>query len=78
MYTPTAEPRYEEWWGWRPMSCDGKPLIGRPPKLSNAWLATGHSMLGVSMATGTGKLLMELLTGQAPHVDPHPYRIDRF
>jgi D-amino-acid dehydrogenase len=78
LYTPSAEPRYEEWWGWRPMSCDGKPLIGQPPRLNNTWLATGHSMLGVSMATATGKLVTELLTGQTPHVDPHPYRIDRF
>ena len=45
----------EEWWGWRPMVPDGKALIGRLPKFDNAWLAAGHGMLGVSMATGTGK-----------------------
>jgi D-amino-acid dehydrogenase len=78
LHTPTAEPRYEEWWGWRPMSCDGKPIIGRPRGLNNVCLATGHSMLGVSMATGTGKLVTELLTDSTPHVDPHPYRVDRF
>lgn len=76
--TPTATPFIEEWFGWRPMSCDGKPLIGRPPGLSNVCLATGHSMLGVSMATGTGKLVSELVLGTDPHVDPHPYRINRF
>jgi D-amino-acid dehydrogenase len=35
-------------------------------------------MLGVSMSTGTGKLLTELMTGTATHIDPAPYRYDRF
>jgi D-amino-acid dehydrogenase len=78
LHEPLAEPFLETWYGWRPMSCDGVPLIGRIPRLSNAWLAAGHSMLGVSMATGTGKLMAELMTGRHPHVDPHPYRVDRF
>ncbi len=78
LHTPTAQPVIEEWYGWRPMSCDGKPIIGRPTGLSNVCLATGHSMLGVSLATGTGKLVAELITGQTPHVDPLPYRVNRF
>lgn len=75
---PVAEPVIEKWYGWRPMSCDGVPFIGPVPKFSNVWLAAGHSMLGVSMATGTGKLIAELVTGATPHVDPAPYRVDRF
>ncbi len=75
---PLAEPVQEKWSGWRPMSADGAPIIGKLPKFKNAWLAAGHSMLGLSMGTGTGKLLTELMTGQTPHIDPHPYRVDRF
>jgi D-amino-acid dehydrogenase len=75
---PLAEPVAEEWWGWRPMVPDGKPIIGRLPKFDNAWVAAGHGMLGLSMATGTGKLISELITGVAPHVDPAPYRVERF
>jgi glycine/D-amino acid oxidase-like deaminating enzyme len=30
------------------------------------------------MAPGTGKLVAEILSGDNPHVDPRPYRIDRF
>lgn len=75
---PLFGPFEKTWFGWRPMSADGIPLIGQVPRLDNVWLAAGHSMLGVSMATGTGKLLAELLTRQTPHIDPHPYRIDRF
>lgn len=75
---PIAEPFTERWYGWRPMSCDGVPFIGPVPTLSNVWVAAGHSMLGVSLATGTGKLIAELITGTTPHVDPGHYRVDRF
>lgn len=78
LHEPLTEPFLETWYGWRPMSCDGVPLIGRVPGLNNVWLAAGHSMLGVSMATGTGKLMCELVTGQHAHIDPHPYRLNRF
>lgn len=75
---PTAEPIQERWSGWRPMSADGVPLIGRLPRFQNAWMAAGHSMLGLSMGTATGKLLAEMITRTDPHIDPNPYRVDRF
>jgi D-amino-acid dehydrogenase len=78
LHEPEAEPVHEEWWGWRPMVVDGKPIIGRVPRFENLIVAAGHGMLGLSMATGTGKLVSELLTGRAPHVDPHPYSAMRF
>ncbi len=78
LHDTVAEPVVEKWYGWRPMSCDGVPIVGRIPKLNNAWLAAGHSMLGLSMATATGKLIAEMLTDNTPHIDPHPYRINRF
>jgi D-amino-acid dehydrogenase len=75
---PPAGPPVEEWWGWRPMTPDSVPLIGPAPALPNVWLAAGHNMLGLSMATGTGKLVAELVTGTPPHLDPAPYRPSRF
>lgn len=74
---PTAEPVSEEWFGWRPMTWDGLPYIGRTPKYANVWVAAGHNMLGLSMATATGKLMAELMDGRDPHIDPKPYRIGR-
>ncbi len=67
----------EEWCGWRPMTADGIPYIDRSPKYSNVWIAAGHSMLGISMGTGTGKLVAEMITGQKPHVDTKFYRVNR-
>ncbi|MGY1425434.1 NAD(P)/FAD-dependent oxidoreductase [Lysobacter sp. A289] len=68
----------ERWCGWRPMSCDDIPIIGRAPGYRRLWLATGHGMMGVSMSAGTGQLVADLMTGRAPAVDPTPFVPDRF
>lgn len=75
---PYCEPIEEVWQGWRPMTYDSLPIIDRTPRWGNAWLATGHSMLGVSMAPATGQLLAELIGEVSPHLDPQPYRLSRF
>ncbi len=73
---PPAGPPAEEWWGWRPMTPDGLPLVGRARP--GVWVAAGHNMLGLSMAPATGKLVAELVTGAKPHLDPAPYAVGRF
>lgn len=65
----------ETWYGWRPMTWDGRPLIDRAPTMDNVWVAAGHSMLGLSMAPATGRLVAELMTGAEPHLDPAPYSL---
>ncbi len=78
LHEPFAEPVEEEWFGWRPMTYDSLPVIDRSPALANVHVAAGHNMLGLSMATATGKLVAEMLSGQTPHVDPGPYSVGRF
>ncbi|MCH7726953.1 MAG: FAD-dependent oxidoreductase [Planctomycetes bacterium] len=75
---PLPEQVQEKWFGWRPMTYDSTPVIGLCPAFSNVWLATGHNMLGLSMAPATGRLVCELITGVAPHVAPSPYSPNRF
>ncbi len=75
---PVGAQRREEWFGWRPMTYDDVPIIGRAPGHDRLWLATGHGMLGVSMSTGTGQLIADLITGHAPAIDPLSYRAERF
>ncbi len=75
---PLAEPVQEEWWGWRPMTPDGLPVIDRAPAAGNVLIAAGHNMLGLSMAPATGKLVAEVLAGGPTHLDPMPYRLARF
>ena len=78
LHDPYCDPIEEEWFGWRPMTWDGKPIIDRSPAYSNVWIAAGHNMLGMSMATATGRLITELVSGDSPHVDPKPYGVSRF
>ena len=49
------------WYGWRPMTWDSLPIIGRVPGFDNALLATGHNMLGLSLAPITGKLIADIV-----------------
>jgi D-amino-acid dehydrogenase len=73
-----APPLEEVWFGYRPCSADGLPYIGRVKSCSNLLIATGHSMLGLAMGAGTGKLVMELATGQKPSIDMKPFAVERF
>jgi D-amino-acid dehydrogenase len=68
----------EPWTGLRPMSPDDVPLIGRVRPRSSVFLATGHGMLGVSMAPATGELIADLVTGRQTSIDPTPYQPTRF
>ena len=68
----------ETWSGWRPMTWDSLPIIGHVPGLDNAVLATGHHMLGMTMAPATGRLVAEVLSGGDPHIDPAPFSPQRF
>ncbi len=75
---PEGPQLLEEWWGWRPMSVDELPIIGRSARWSNLLLATGHGMLGVSMSTGTAELVTSMLGGPSSPVDALPYAPARF
>lgn len=72
-----ADPVLETWYGWRPMTPDSLPFIGRLPAFDNILLAAGHGMLGVSMSPATGRLVAEIISGGTPSVDPTPYVVDR-
>lgn len=75
---PVGPERREQWFGWRPMTYDDLPLIGRAPKHDGLWLATGHGMMGMGMSAATGRLVADLMTGREPCIDPYPYRASRF
>jgi D-amino-acid dehydrogenase len=75
---PLGPTMREQWFGWRPMTFDDLPIIGRVPGPAPLWLATGHGMLGVSMSVATAELVADLVTGRSPRIDPAPYRVERF
>lgn len=54
------------------------PLVGPLPGWTNVTLATGHGMLGLTTAPSTGRLVAEMVTDKPLHLDPKPFRLDRF
>ena len=83
-----AVPRYFEvempavpepiWSGLRPCSPDGLPFIGPFPKVPNLIAATGHAMLGITLAPITGRLVADLVTGRRPSLNMDLISPDRF
>ena len=78
LHEPEGPAVVEEWYGWRPMTPDDLPLLGRAPGTDNLLLATGHGMLGVSMSAVTGLLVSEIVTGRSPSIDLAPFAAARF
>ncbi|PIE61391.1 MAG: amino acid dehydrogenase [Desulfobacterales bacterium] len=76
--TPLGEPLIEEWTNLRPMTYDDMPIIDRPHHLKNLIIATGHGMLGLTLCTGTGKAVCDMLLEQNPQIDMTPYALTRF
>jgi D-amino-acid dehydrogenase len=73
------QPKAEDiWYGYRPCSADGLPYIGRLQKTPNVIVATGHSMLGLSLGAGTGKLVAELAEEEKVSVDLGMFGPERF
>ena len=56
----------QPWSGLRPCSPDGMPYLGRTGVAENLIVATGHSMMGLSLGPVTGQIVGRLLAGDAP------------
>jgi len=66
------------WSGYRALTPDGLPYIGRSKKVSNLIFATGHGMLGITHGPITGELVTGIVTGQTPSIDLTPLRPERY
>jgi len=53
------------WHGYRPCTPDGMPYIGRIKPNSSIIMATGHSMMGISLAPATGRLVKDIIIKNA-------------
>ncbi len=66
------------WKGLRPCSPDGLPYIGRSKHFKNLIVATGHAMMGISLAPATGKLVAEIATHQHLSMEINAFVPERF
>ena len=74
-----AKPLEENiWYGYRPCSADGLPYIGKIKKYNNVVIATGHSMMGLSLGPGTGKLVSQLINNEPTSIDIKAFEVERF
>ncbi|GAB3514519.1 NAD(P)/FAD-dependent oxidoreductase [Emticicia fontis] len=72
-------PKQEKVWsGLRPCSPDGLPYIGRTNKYKNLIIASGHAMMGLSLAPGTGKLVQEIVDNEQTSIDISLYKPERY
>ncbi len=78
LHEPVGPARREEWFGWRPLTYDDLPIIGRVPGHRHVWAATGHGMMGMGMSVATARLIADLICEREPPIDPAPYRAGRF
>lgn len=72
-------PRNDEvpWFGFRPLTPDSLPYLGRPPNLAGLLVATGHGMLGFTQSLATGKIIADLATAREPPIPLAPFAIAR-
>jgi D-amino-acid dehydrogenase len=78
-YLRLAEPEYEHpWAGLRPMAADGLPILDWAQPYRNAFLATGYSMLGMTLSQPAGEAMAEMITTNRRPALFEPFRVDRF
>lgn len=68
-FTPDDFAAGQVWAGLRPVSPDGLPFIGRFRTCPNLVSATGHAMLGITLAPVTGKIVADLIAGEKPQFE---------
>ncbi len=73
----TEEEKSNSTSGLRPLSPDGLPFIGKSKTCENLTIATGHAMMGWSMATATGKLVSEIISEKKTSLNLSPFNPDR-
>jgi glycine oxidase len=65
-------PPMERWWGFRPCTPDGGPLLGTSA-IPGLWLATGHHRNGVLLAAITAELLSkQIMPGASDEAKANP------
>ena len=68
----------EEWTGMRPLCPDGLPVLDRVPGFQNAYLATGHSTLGITLAAVTGAHIASFVSKGTAPAELGPFRFPSY
>src|SRR5436309_15636268 len=66
------------WAGLRPITPDGRPIVGPDPDVRGLWYATGHGRNGVLLAGLTGEIIGDLVATGATEVEIASLAPERF
>jgi D-amino-acid dehydrogenase len=66
------------WRGPRPVTADGMPMVGRAPAAERVLIASGHAMLGITMAPVTATWVERLARGEELDAELAPLAPGRF
>ena len=66
------------WLGFRPLTPDDLPIIGPVRRYTNVLIGSGHGTLGITLATGTARILCDQILGSASSIDSRPFMPSRF
>jgi glycine oxidase len=64
--------------GSRPLSPDGKPIIGPIPGWEGIYLATGHTTKGIHLGPITGRIIADHITHGSPQGPVEPADLEEF
>jgi glycine/D-amino acid oxidase-like deaminating enzyme len=68
----------EQWGGLMDVTSDAVPVISPVDAVPGFFIASGFSGHGFGIGPGAGRLMADLVAGDAPVVDAAPFRLDRF
>jgi len=77
-YPDLATDGHSGWWGGRPSTPDSLPVIGASRRHPHVLFASGHGMLGLTLAAVTGQFVGELVSEGTASAPMAPYSPDRF
>ena len=62
----------------RPLSADGKVIVGPVQNKTNVFIASGTGRKGILLGPALGKIICDLITLGQSHLDIEPFRLSRF
>jgi D-amino-acid dehydrogenase len=78
LFPGLAHGKVERWMGHRPSLPDSMPVIGRSPRVPNAFFAFGHGHVGLTAAAPTAELIADEIEARASFMNTAVFRADRF
>ena len=78
MFPGLTGTKVRTWMGYRPSTPDSLPILGPVARHPGLHLAFGHGHFGMTGGPPSGRLVANIILGNAPPIDPKPYSASRF